>query len=325
MENMQVKIVNRLEDLPQMTCRNFFHSIELFKIFEQTSGHTPYMVMVKNENDQVVAHLLATIRRRGTFAFPFYTQGRIYGEGEYVSETNKEQLFELMLVAITKKFVRKLCLYIEFSNLGSKMFGYKFFRKHEYFPVRWMQISNSLHSKAPIERISEKMIQRIKNAYAKNGVETVLAKTEKEIDDFYTMLRNYYRFKPQRFIPKKQFFQQINASPNGEIHITKYKNKIIGGSAIVYSKGDAFLWYIASKKKLHAAVHPNLLTIWNALQSSYIKGYRHLHFMNVGLPFRKNIYRENILKFGGKPASSYRWFHTSIGWINKLLRWIYRE
>lgn len=325
MKNMRVSIISRAEELPEMTCNDFFHSTELFQILAATSGNTPYMVVVTDEDNRVVAHLLATIRRRGTFIFPFlYTQGRIYGEGEYLPDTNKEELFELMLNAVTKKFVRKLCLYIEFSNLSSKMFGYKYFRKQEYFPVRWMQIHNSHHSKAPEERISEKMMLRIRNAY-KNGVETMLASTEAEIDGFYKMLRNYYRLKPQRFIPKKQFFQGISNSPDGEIYITRYKNKIIGGCAIVYTRGDAFLWYIAAQRKSHALVHPNIVTVWNALQATYEKQAQHLHFMNVGLPFRKNIYRDFILKFGGKPASSYRWFHASIGWINKLLKWIYRE
>ena len=48
-------------------------------------------------------------------------------------------------------------------------------------------------------------------------------------------------------------------------------------------------------------------------------------FMDVGLPFSKNPFREFILRFGGKEQSTYRWFRFSIRWVNKLLRWLYRE
>jgi hypothetical protein len=47
--------------------------------------------------------------------------------------------------------------------------------------------------------------------------------------------------------------------------------------------------------------------------------------MDVGLPFRKNSFREFILSFGGKPVSTVRWFRCSIRWINGLLSWIYRD
>lgn len=325
MQNMQVRVINKAEELPRMVCDNFFHSIEFFNMLLRTPGNTPYMVVVSDGGGRVVAHLLANIRRRGSFIFPFlYSQGRIYGEGEYAEDTDKEELFDLMLGAVTKLFARRLCFYIEFSNLGSKMFGYRFFRRHGYFPVRWMRIHNSHHSKSPEARVSEKMLQRIRSAY-KSGVETSLASSEGDVSGFYRMLRNYYLLKFHRFIPRKHLFQEICSSGSGDIFITRHRGRIIGGCAVVYTGGDAFLWYIASQRKSHASVHPDLVTVWHALQSTYEKGCGHLHFMNVGLPFRKSAYREFILKFGGKPASSYRWFRFSIGWLNRLLNWIYRE
>ncbi len=325
MESVTIKIFSRSEDLPLLSDCQFFHSTELFKILEHTPRNTPYMVVAFDDNQRVCAHLLATIRWRASVFFPFlYTQGRIHGEGEYAEGVDREMLFRMMLKVITRKFIRKLCLYIEFSDMGAKMFGYKSFRTNEYFPVRWMQIYNSLHSKSPEERIGNKMKKRIRQAY-KAGVITRKAETEEEVMAFYQVLCNFYRMKLQRFIPHKRFFTQLNESKQGQIFITTYKDKVIGGCAVVYSRKDAFLWYIASRRASYAKFHPNLMTIWNVLQTTYEDGREHLRFMNVGLPFQKNLYREFILSFGGKPVSSYRWFRISVGWLNKLLRWIYRE
>jgi hypothetical protein len=47
--------------------------------------------------------------------------------------------------------------------------------------------------------------------------------------------------------------------------------------------------------------------------------------MDVGLPFKKNRYRDFILSFGGKEVGTYRWFRFSIPWMNKLVGWFYRE
>ena len=49
------------------------------------------------------------------------------------------------------------------------------------------------------------------------------------------------------------------------------------------------------------------------------RGYRHLEFMDVGLPFRKHGYREFVLRFGGKQSSTRRWFRFRWNWLNRVL------
>ena len=67
-----------------MSCKNFFHSIELFVMLEHTPGMKPYMVVVKDDTGNVQAHMLTILRRRGALFPPYiFTQGRSYGEGEY--------------------------------------------------------------------------------------------------------------------------------------------------------------------------------------------------------------------------------------------------
>ena len=68
-----------------------------------------------------------------------------------------------------------------------------------------------------------------------------------------------------------------------------------------------------------------MMTVWQAIKYAYENNYAHISFIDVGLPFRKNMYREFILSFGGKPIAKYRWFKFSFPWINNILSWIYRE
>jgi len=319
-----VDIVTRSEDLPEMACGNFFHSCELFRIAEQTPGQRPYMVIALQESS-IVAHMLAMLRRRGSFFPPYiFTQGRVYGEGEYSETVNKEYVFGLMLEAITRKLKNKLCLYIEFSDLGHKMFGYKLFRKHDYYPVHWMEIHNSLHSMPPEERLTERTADRIHKAEI-NGVTSEVAGCHEDIKTFYRMLRHHITLKIRRYIPDEQQFLELSKTGNCRIIITKFRNKIIGGCACIYSEGNAYLWYLASRRKSYPHLHPATMTVWAAVKYAYLHNFRHIYFMDVGLPFKKNPYREFILSFGGKPVGTYRWFRFSISWINRILSWIYRE
>ena len=325
MQDTEVSIITRSEELPAMSCRNFFHSKELFHILEQTPGCSPYMCLVADSHGIIQAHILAIVFRRGSLLPPYlYSHARIYGEGEYRDGTKKDELFAQMLVVMTKYFRRRLCLYIEFSNLSTKMFGYKWFRRTGYTPVRWLQVHNSLHSMSPRERLSEKMLKKV-TACENQGTTVEEAQDTGDIDAFYKILRSYYRFKIQRFIPHKEMFRLLHDSDRCRIFVTKLNDKVIGGCAVIYSNNDAYLWYVATRRKTYIKYHPYTTTIWHLLNDTHKRGVKHLRFMNAGLPFSKNPEREFILRFGGKPTSTFRWFRSMVPWTNRILGWFWRD
>ncbi|MBQ9668754.1 MAG: GNAT family N-acetyltransferase, partial [Prevotella sp.] len=251
-----------------------------------------------------------------------------FGEGVYANADDEEipprnELFGMMLQAITSRLGRWM-LYIEVSRLSHKMFGYREFRASGYFPVRWMNIHNSLHSRAPEERISPRMQQRIDSAYER-GVVTDEVSSEADLESFIRLLRQHNWLKPKRYIPDDKFFVGLAQSDHAQLYLTRYRDHIIGCSAVVVSEGQAYLWFAAYRRKTYATLHPDVLTIWHAIKDAHRLGRQHIYFMDVGLPFRKNAFREFILRFGGKPTSTYRWFRCSIRWINALLSWIYRD
>lgn len=319
----QVRLYTSGEELPTMRCRNFLHSDELFHIIEHTPGQWPIMAVATDEQDQVVGHLLAIVRRRGSWLPPYlYTQGRIYGEGEYEHPESTEQIFGLLLQAVTRKLRRRLCFYIEVSDLSRKMLGYRHFRSNTYFAVSWQQVHNSLHSLPPLERIGAKTRERIARSKAA-GVVTREVRDTDEVRAFHSLLRRFYRHKVSKLIPPVQFFEQLHSSQNVRISVTLYKGRIIGGCVVILSGGNACLWYIASRRRRYPHLHPNLLTIWEAINWAWHHHYAHFRFLDAGLPFPHNPHRDFILSLGGKPVSTYRWFRFSIGWVNRLLARIY--
>lgn len=121
-----IDIYTKSKDLPTLLEGNYFHSRELFIIYEQTPGCTPYMVVVSNKEGQTLAQLLVAVNRKGNWFPPYiYTHAHAHEEGIYANEAYKEELFCKMLQAITLRLDRRLCLYIEFSGIRKKMFGYR--------------------------------------------------------------------------------------------------------------------------------------------------------------------------------------------------------
>lgn len=330
MSELRINIYTSSEDLPQgLSEENFFHSPQLFRLFKQTPRHKPYMVVAETTDGQVVAQMLATVRYRSSWFPPYlYIHCRILGEGQLSDRQQEETLctqdvFKQMLQKLTERLGRRM-LYIEVSNLSQKMFGYKEFRQLGFFPVRWMSIHNSLHSRTPEERITPRMQKRIDQAYER-GVVTEEVQNDADFEAFSKLLRHHNWLKPKRFIPHDNFFRGIRESGNGRLFITRYRDHVVGCSAVAYSGRNAYLWYSAYRRKSFAFVRPDIVTIWHAIKDAHSRGYDHIFFLDVGLPFRRNRFREFILRFGGKPVSTYRWFRTSIGWLNRLLSWFYRD
>ena len=325
MKGIRTQIYTRLEQMPEVEESNFFHSRQLFAIGTATPRMKPYMAVCTDDSGQPVSHLLAMVRYRTSFLPPFFFMHcHLVGEGFYKEgEHRRDELFGEMLGAITKRLNKKT-LYIEVSNLSQKMFGYRQFRQLSYFPVHWMSIHNSLHSRPPEERISEKMKHRVDLAYAR-GVTCQTVQSDEDLKAFNKLLRHHHWFKPKRYIPDNQFFIKLMECQHCQLFITKYHNRVIGCSACVYSDSDAYLWYSAFRRKTYLPLHPDAVTIWHAIKYAHENGYQHINFLDVGLPFQKNPFREFILRFGGKPVSTYRWFRCSISWINAILRWIYRD
>jgi hypothetical protein len=138
-------------------------------------------------------------------------------------------------------------------------------------------------------------------------------------------MRRHYWLKVRRYLPDNYFFRGMMETGHCKLLLTTYKGKTVGCSVVVYSEGDAYLWYSASRRKSFATLHPNAVTYWNTIRYVYKDGCQHIRFMDVGLPFRHNPYRDFILSFGGKEVSTLRWFRISFRWANKLASWLWRE
>ena len=327
MSELSVNIYTKESHLPKgLHEENIFHSTRYFKLAKKTPRLKPYLVTIETADGTIAAQMLAMVRYRSSLFPPYlYRHCMITGEGVYHPDYDEQRatLFSMMLEKLTAK-IGRWTLYLEVSHLSNKMFAYKQLRELHYFPVRWNSIHNSLHSRLPEERINERLQRRINQAYER-GVITDEVKSEDDFKAFIKLLRHHNWLKPKRYIPADEFFRGLYKSDSGQLYVTRYHGHIIGCSAIVYSENQAYLWYSAFRRKSYVFLHPAEVTIWHAIKDSHAKGYEHIFFMDVGLPFRTNAFREFILSFGGKPTSSYRWFHCTIGWINSMLSWFYRD
>lgn len=317
----------RGNEIPDFCGNNTFHSRELFQIYEETPGYAPLLI-VASMDGRTVARLLAVIRTSARLFPPsFIKRCEVYGTGEYlVEEPEREAIFGEMLEHLTTEVMRNSFL-IEFRNLDNTMFGYRHFRTNSYFSVNWLRVRNSLHNEQNVEtRFSPSRLRQIRKGL-RNGAKVEEAHTVEEIREFSRMLHHVYSSRIRKHFPNIIFFQQMDTrliqSKQAKIFIVRYKDKIIGGSACIYSGKSAYLWFLGGMRKTYALQYPGILAVWKALKDAQENGCSHLEFMDVGLPFKKHGYRDFVLRFGGKQSSTRRWFRFRWEWLNNLFIKIY--
>lgn len=320
------------KDIPELPGNNTFHSKELFQIYEVTPGYTPLLI-IATEKGQFAARLLAAMHKGKRWLPGFIArQCIVYDTGEILDETiladkeKTEEVFGEILEHLVQEASRS-CFLIEFRNLSNPMFGYKFFRTNFFFPVNWLRVRNSLHSVYRVEeRFSPSRIRQIKKGI-RNGAKVEEAHTKEEIKAFSRMLHNVYSSRIRRYFPGNDFFRHMDCllikKKKAKIFVVKYKEKIIGGSVCIYSGQNAHLWFSGGMRKTYALQCPGILAVWKALDDAHKQGFRHMEFMDVGLPFRKHGYRDFVLRFGGKQSSTRRWIRVRWRWLNNLLIKIY--
>ena len=325
-DEVSVRLITHSPELPCMTDRNFFHSAEFFRILEATPMQEPCMAVATDGCGHVVAHMLTIITFHHSIIPPaIYSHGRVYGEGEYDNDTLRKDIFPMFIEAVTQRFNHRLCLYIEFSHLSSKMFGYETFRQNGYFPVPWQEIHNSLHSMPPEARLQQHTLQQIEEAGLRGVTAERITAGGSDLLQAVRLLKKHFRWKIRRSVPDAELFRRLAASENCRIYAAKYRERVIGTCVCIVTGGNAYMWYLASMRKTYLPLHPATYTVWAALHETHAEGIRHMYFLDAGIPFRRSPLREFIMSFGGMPVSKYRWFRSPLPWVGRVLDWCYNE
>lgn len=325
MNEYAVNIYTKSEDLPPLLESDFFHSPTLFQLLEKVPDSHPCMAVAFLPDGKVAGQLLMACNHLfSSLPIYFNRYAHAYKEGIYAPGVNPADVFPLLLEAVSKHFCFPINLCIEFSHISRKMFGYKDFRLQGYVPIACQEIHNSLHSKAPEERISAKMRCKIENLQ-KKGITYHEATTPAERSFFHTLLKKNYRFRIRKQTPSKEYIEALCQSGKGKVLLTTYKRKLLGGSLCIFSEGNAYLWHLASLRKTYATLHPNLMTIWFAIKHASRIHCNHFYFKDIGLPWRRNPYRGFILSFGGKPVTKYRWVKVQSSFFSHAIQWLFKE
>lgn len=316
------------EDIPDnLPGEDVFYSKEMFYYFEHTPDYWP--ILLTAYDDQKVIGKLMTVIHKSYHWFPPSIINRCftYGTGEYFcNEDDAEYIFSEMLDYLTETLIKRTSI-ILFRDLTNPLFGFKSFREQGYFPIRWMRtVSYFNQGTPPGNQFSTSRKRQIKKAL-QSGAKVYSSTDPKDMIDFSEMLRTIYPYKTRKHFPCLQFLRSDynkKIAPNySSVFIVRYKQKIIGGCVVIYSGKKAYMPFCGGMNKLHKHKYPGVLAMYAAIKEVHKRGYDSLEYMDAGLPFKHNGFRDFVSRFGSQNESSRRWFKVHNKLLNKILSMLY--
>lgn len=322
---LRIQTYYQAEDLPELPEDSLFHAKALFRLYAQTPGYSPRM-LVAYEDDRYVGKLLY-ILRQGRGFFDFFTKCTVYGVGEYQVEKNEATLiFKEMLTYLTHSLEESVWVF-EFRNLTDALFGYQWFIENRYFPVKWLRVRNALDESDYTRWMSRSRHRQIQRAL-REGVRMEVVDNDADEAATYRLLRAFYASKWHRHLPKEAFFiellRTLRREKTGKIIRVMHGDKMIGAAVCLYARDTSYLYFSGGLRKTYARLSPGVMAVWFAMEDARAEGKRYLEFMHVGVPYRRYGYRDFILRFGGYTIGTRRWYRLKGKWLNRILGALYR-
>lgn len=325
--NYQLKIYYKKENLPPLKDVKFFHYVSSFDWYEKVRCYRPLMI-VAFDNDKPVACMFAVIKRLYRFSVgPLFKHCYISQKPSFFSDSiPQEEIFHELVKTLLHE-VRHKVFFIQFRNLDDSIFGYKAFRDHGFFSIKWINIKNSLQRKRKIwDQLSSSRKNQVNKAKRKGVVVEELS-SEEELHEVYRCMKKERRrkvfqcFPPYRFLAN--FYHHYVIRQKGKIFITKYGKKIIGGIIIGFEKNIVYCLHYWGKKKKYKKLYPSIYSIWWGMQFSEKKSYMYFDFMDTGRIHKKGGKSQFLLQFGGKQKGTRRWNRFTCPLLNFLANQIY--
>lgn len=151
------------------------------------------------------------------------------------------------------------------------------------------------------------------------------ARNLKEVEQFYQILHDLYRYKKipladiSLFTGKWEEYSPLNVL---KIFVVEHQGNIVGGRAMLLYNGVGYEWYTAARLD-YASTHVNEWMVWQTFVYLQENGYRAYDFCGAGRPDEKYGVGEFKKRFGGQELRYGRFFFTPRPRLYRLINSVY--
>ena len=272
----------------------WFQTDEAYRFYQSVSDMCAFAYGVVEE-DKLVGVIVGYTTQEKCKLKQYFTARAIVVGGPLLDENISESALTMLLQTVKKQ--QGEAIYIETRNFHDYSKWRHVFEQcgFAYQPHLNIQVAcNDQHI------MSDKRIRQVKKAI-KNGAEICEASSEREIRDWYQILRQLYRLKVRTPLWSEAFFLQFYRSGVGKYLLVKYNGKVIGGMMCPIFAGKAiYEWYVCGLDEAYSEQYPSVMATYAAIRYAKQNGMPLFDFMGAGAPDKPYGVRDFKKEFGGE-------------------------
>lgn len=295
----------------------FFQTPECFDFYKSLSFMTPFVYGVKEDN-KLCAVMVGYVIADGGIIKRFLSRRAIVPGGILMdNDCSTGALIELLKYAATD--LRKKAIYVEIRNYNDysawkQVFANAGFSyvEHLNFHVPTTDLDFALKQLSTTKRRDIKITR-------KNGGEVSLASNEKEVKEYFELLKQLYQTKVKTPLFPYEFFEKLYRLPEGRLFVVKYEGRVVGGSACVELRGRAlYEWFVCGLDREVKNIFPSTLATWGAIEYAATHNIPLFDMMGAGKPDEGYGVRDFKAKFGGILVEHGRFIYVCSKFLYKV-------
>ena len=310
---------------------NIFQTPEMAEVYKNTKNYEPISLAVVDENDNIIAILLAVVIKEmngflGSFsARSIIEGGPLFAEGEIGLKAAS------LLMHRYEEIVKKKAIYSEIRMLTEIPLIESILTQQGYF------FEDHFNSLIDLNKSKEELWEQLKRD-KKRGIKkardlniTIEEGTKKEdISICYDLLQKIYKNAKIPLADISLFesaFDILVPMHNAVFLFAKYDNKHIATQVALIYKDTIYAWYTGTIRE-YLSYHPGDLLIWHLLEWGSENGCKTFDFGGGGTPTKNVNIRDYKARFGSKffNYGRYKKIHSQVKMrISKVGFNIYRK
>jgi len=283
---------------------NIFQTPEMYEVYQQTKNYEPVFLAILNEQEEILAILLAVIQKEYSGSLGYFSARSIIWGGPLIKDDNPDTLDAILKVY--NKIIKKKAVYSQFRNF------WDWGDSKEIFIENGFEYEEHLNILIDLNKSEEELW---KDVYSKRKNEIRRAKKEgttfsvkifmNDLHECYSILKAVYK-RAKLPIPNLRFFENFFKNTDKSVRLklfcAEYENKIIGCMLALVYKNTIYDFYAGAHYEYYKK-YPNDLIPWEVFLWGKENGYKLFDFGGAGkseVPYGVRDYKK---KFGGRPVN----------------------
>lgn len=281
---------------------NIFQTPEMYEAYKATKNYEPVCLAVEDENEEIVASLLAVIRKEHSGLLAAFSARSIIRSGALIKDNNLE-ILDFILKGYNKIIKRK-AIYTQFRNMREfseeekQIFAENGFIYEEHLDIIVDLSKTEEELKNKLSSNRGYGIRRAKREGLKFSVENSI----ESLKVCYNILEGVYSY-AKLPIPNFSLFKSLFGLTNNDMGLkfftVKYKNEIVGCMLTLFYKNIIYDYFAGSLHNYYNK-YPNDLVPWEVFVWAKKNNFKIFDFGGAGKPDEPYGVRDYKKQFGGK-------------------------